>query len=142
MQIEANKALIRRLHEEAEGRGELEIVDAIYAPTFIDARHPERGSGPESVKQHIRQLRGRFPDLDVTVEDLIAEGDRVVARVTSRGTHRGSFAGVAATGRQITWRGIVIRRLQDGQVVEQWSKFDLFGLLRQLDPLPATPSES
>jgi predicted ester cyclase len=127
-----NRLLIRRIHEEGESQGNLTVIDEAYAPEFVDARHPDRGAGPDGVKRHIKRLRAAFPDLRVSVEDLIAEGDKVVVRVTSRGTHRAAFAGVAPTGAAVAWSGIVIRRIGNGRVVEQWSQYDTADLVRQL----------
>lgn len=140
MSTEANKAIIRRIYQEAESQGLLAVIDEVYASTFVDTRHPERGAGPASVKAHITEMRTRFPDLTVTVEHLVAEGDWVVARLTSRGTHRGAFAGIAPTGKTAMWEGMVMQRLVDGRVVEQRAKFDMFGLLQQLGAFPARPA--
>jgi predicted ester cyclase len=139
MSLDANKAAARRLHEDVESAGRIDLLDDLVAPGFIDARHPERGAGPESVREHVLRLRATFPDLAVTVDDLIGEGDRVVTRVTSRGTHRGAFAGAEPSGRQVNWSGIVIRRFVDGRMVEQWSKHDLLALLQQIGASTADP---
>lgn len=142
MLLDADKAAARRLHEEVESLGRIDLLDDLVAPGFVDARHPERGAGPESVREHVLRLRAAFPDLSVTVEDIIAEGDRVVTRVTSRGTHSGAFAGAEPSGQQVNWSGIVIRRFAAGRMVEQWSKHDLLALLQQIgapaiDPRPS-----
>ncbi|HEY7294748.1 MAG TPA: ester cyclase [Dehalococcoidia bacterium] len=137
MALETHKLLVRRIHEEAESEGRLDVIDEAYAESFVDAGHPERGSGPESVKAHVREMRERFPDLRVTVESIVAEGDLVVARVISSGTHRGAFAGLAPTGRFVSWDGFVMRRFAAGRIVQQWTRFDMLGLLRQLGALSA-----
>jgi len=140
----ANKALVRRFHEEVESQGLLDVVDVLFAPAFVDTGHPERGTGTASVKAHVVEMRTRFPDLTVTVEQLLVEDGWVVARLTSRGTHRGQFAGVPPTGKAISWSGIAMRRIMDGRIVEQWTKYDMFGLLQQLGALrlgAATPTE-
>jgi steroid delta-isomerase-like uncharacterized protein len=107
---------------------------------FVDTGHPERGVGPESVKAHVRKMRTRFPDLTVTVDQMVAEGDWVVAKLTSRGTHLGPFAGLAPTGRAVTWTGVGMRRIEEGRIVEQWTKYDMVSLLRQLGALRVGPS--
>jgi steroid delta-isomerase-like uncharacterized protein len=135
MPTEANKAVVRRFYEEVESQGLLEVIDALIAPTFVDTGHPQRGSGPASVRAHVIEMRTRFPDLTVTVDQLVAEGEWVVARITSRGTHLGPFAGLAPTGKTITWTGVGMRRIVDGRIVEQWTKYDMFSLLRQLGAL-------
>ena len=139
MSVAMNRWAARRLHEEVESRGVYDGLPDLVAPEFVDARHPERGSGPDSVRDHVQRLRAAFPGLTVTVEDTICEGDRVVTRVTSRGTHRGPFAGAEPTGKSISWSGIIIRRFAAGRMVEQWSRYDLLALLQQIGALPADP---
>ncbi len=132
---EALRRLVRRIHEEGESEGRLDVIDAAFAESFIDAGHPERGSGPESVKEHVREMRRRFPDLRVSIEQIVVEGDLVAARLVSSGTHRGAFAGVAPTGRFVRRDGFVLRRFEHGRIVQQWTRFDMVGLLRQLGAL-------
>lgn len=133
--FEAIRQLVRRIHEEAESEGRLDVIDEAFAETFVDAGHPERGHGPESVKAHVREMRTRFPDLQVRVEQIVVEGDLAVARLVSSGTHRGAFAGLAPTGRFVHWDGFVLRRFKQGRIVHQWTRFDMVGLLRQLGAL-------
>lgn len=135
MSTEANKAVVQRFYDEVESQGHVELIDELFAPTFVDTGHPERGTGPESVKVHVGEMRVRFPDLSVTVDQLVAEGDWVVAKLTSRGTHLGPFAGLAPTGKLVSWSGVGIRRIVDGRIVEQWTKYDMVSLLRQLGAL-------
>jgi predicted ester cyclase len=132
--IEENKALVRRIHEDLESAGRLELADALFAPTVRSSHRPDRPPGPAGVKRHIAMLRAAFPDLAVTIEDLVAEGDRVAARLTMRGTHLGEFRCVSPTGRSVVWTGLVLRRIAGGRVVEQWSQFDTTSLLAQLQP--------
>jgi steroid delta-isomerase-like uncharacterized protein len=136
---EANKALVRRFYEEVESGGRLELIDELFAPTFVDTGHPERGSGPESVRAHVIEMRTRFPDLTVTVDQLLVDGEWVVARLTSHGTHLGAFAGIAPTGKTATWTGVALRRIENGRIVEQWTKHDMLGMLRQLGALRLGP---
>jgi predicted ester cyclase len=130
--IEANKALVRRLHEQFESEGRLEVADELLASSLRSSRRPGRATGPDGAKRHLTMLRAAFPDLRVTVEDLAAEGDLVAARLTMRGTHQGAFHGVAPTGRMVTWTGLVMRRIRDGTVIEQWSQFDTAALMQQV----------
>jgi predicted ester cyclase len=88
--------------------------------------------GLDAFKQFIAAQFGVFPDMAVTVEDLIAEGDRVAARVTTRGTHAGELIGLPPTGRRVEWSGISMTRHAGGKIVEQWGEFDALGLLQQL----------
>jgi steroid delta-isomerase-like uncharacterized protein len=102
-------------------------------------RHDPGGrelQGTEQNRQFIGSLRAAFPDVHYTVEDQIAEGDKVVVRYRFRGTHLGAFQGMPPTGKQITYTGILIYRLVDGKIGEQWTEFDLLGFLRQLGVLP------
>ncbi|HZU77262.1 MAG TPA: ester cyclase [Dehalococcoidia bacterium] len=139
MTTEANKELVRRFHEEVESRGRLELIEELFAPEFRDTGHPERGTGPQSVREHVVEMRRRFPDLTVTVDHLVAEGDWVVARLTSIGTHGGAFAGIQPTGKTVSWSGVAMRRIENGRIVEQWTKYDMLALLRQLGALQFAP---
>lgn len=138
MSTEENKALFRRWHEEVVSRGELERVGEFVAPDMIDhAAPPGVPPGPEGVKQLLTMYRTAFPDLEVTIEDLIAEGDKVVARITSRATHRGEFMGTAPTGKQVTTTAFDMVRIEDGTFVEHWVEADFLGVLQQLGTTPA-----
>jgi predicted ester cyclase len=119
---ERNKDVIRRLLEEVD-RGNLDVVDAWYSPEFVDhAPSPTRGLAPgrDGVRQAFALFRQAFPDTRHTIEDLIAQGDRVVARISARGTHTGELFGHAPTGRVVTLTRIAIYRIVDGRIVERW----------------------
>ena len=88
--------------------------------------------GPDSVKNGIRSRRTAFPDVHVSVDDLVSEGDKVVCRLTFTGTHRGEYQGIASTGKSVAWTGIWIYRVADGKFVERWHNWDLLGLIEQL----------
>jgi steroid delta-isomerase-like uncharacterized protein len=128
-----NKAVIRRSHEEVWSKGNLAVVDELYAPNFVChlVVGPE-WRGPEGVKQGVARHRRSFPDWNEHVEDIIAEGDKVVTRFTSSGTHKGELAGIAPTGKQVKISEIAIYRIADGKIVEQWGIPDLQGMQRQL----------
>jgi steroid delta-isomerase-like uncharacterized protein len=133
---EENKALVCRYWQEASGRGLLAVMEEFLAPDVVS--HPPASASPEPVrgldafKQFIAAQFGAFPDMAVTVEDLISEADRVAARVTTRGTHEGELMGLPPTGRRVEWSGISMTRHADGRIVEQWGEFDALGLLQQL----------
>jgi steroid delta-isomerase-like uncharacterized protein len=133
MSIEDNKAVVRLQHEEVWSRGNFVIVDEIYAPDFVCnfVVGPE-WRGREGIKQQVAEHRTSFPDWNEHIEDIIAEGDRVVTRFTSRGTHKGSFQGIAPTGNQVTIDEIAIYRIAEGKIAEQWGFPDQMGLLRQV----------
>ncbi len=137
MSAAGNIALVRRFIEEVLGRGDFGALNALAAPDCPDhADAPGPAPCPEALAHFLATWRAAFPDLQITVEDMIAEGDRVAARWTLRGTHRGDFLGVPATGRQVTVAGMEFYRLADGQIAERWAVVDIAGLLRQLAPPP------
>jgi predicted ester cyclase len=138
MGAEDNKRLTRRALDEIYTRGDLELVDEVVHPDFIDHEpaHPEQPSGPESVKQTVRHLRGMLGGLRFEIEDEIAEGDRVVQRVTMSGRQTGPLMGREATGREFAVRHIYIWRIADDKIVEHWGSRDDLGLLGQLGLLP------
>lgn len=135
----ANKALTRRLVEEAFTAGRLEVVDELIARDYVghDPSLPEDARGPEGVRELIAGYRAAFPDIRVTVEDQIAEGDMVVTRWAATGTHQGELMGMPATGKQGTVTGITIDRIADGKIVESWDNWDTLGLMQQLGAIPA-----
>jgi len=145
MSVEDNKAIARRVYEafsQAVSTGNWATLDAVLAADAID-HNPVPGQGPglEGVKQVFAVFAAGFPDLHFTVEDMIAEGDKVVSRLTMHGTHRGDFQGIAPTGKSITQTGIDILRLAGGKVIERWGEFDNLGLMQQLGVIPA-PGQS
>ena len=128
---EENKAIARRFWEEAWA-GNLDVVDEIYATDFVfHSANTGDERGLEGVKRRITTYRTPFPDLQVIVEDQIAEGDKVVTRVTWRGTHQGEFMGIAPTGKQVEWSGVVIQRIAGGKIVERWGAVSVLGLQQQ-----------
>ncbi len=135
---EENKAVVRRAFD-AVSKGDLVVTDEITASDFV--RHDlastfEEVRGVEAVRQFIVALRAAFPDLQLTVEDIIAEGDKVIVRFTGRGTQRGAFLGISPTGKAVTWAGINIYRVAGGKIAETWQLSDTLGLLRQLGAIP------
>jgi predicted ester cyclase len=129
---EQNKMQIRRVIAEAYNRGDLGVVDEVASSELVIHASSEEIRGPEGAKQYIVALRAGFPDLRLTIEDQIAEGDMVVTRWTARGTHRGTFQKVPATGRKIWLSGTDIDRIVGGKVVECWAHVDELQLMRQL----------
>ena len=136
MSTEANKAVARRYWEETE-QGKGVVGEDLFAPTY---RHYLPGSsGPLDSKgsEHFSSMfYSAFPPGQVTIEDMIAEGDKVVSRITLRGTHQGTFQGIPPTGKQVTITGIQILRIADGKIVEHRSELDALGLLQQLGVIP------
>jgi steroid delta-isomerase-like uncharacterized protein len=143
MSEEENIATFRRYVEEVGNEGNLELADEIfdrYLSHQPDGSTLERG--PEDVKRFIGEFRGAFPDFHTTIEDQIAEGDKVVTRWRMRGTHRGEFRGIAPTGKELDITGIGIFRFSGGKVVESWDNFDQLGMMRQLGVIPAPEEPS
>ena len=130
-QTDANKALIRAHYDAATNAYKPMVIDRQVAPDFVDRANPAT-LGPDGVKAMARALRTAFPDLQVTIEDLIADDDLVAVRGTWRGTHQGTFQGVPAIGRRIQFTGMAFWRIAGGQIREHWGVFDIPTLMRQL----------
>jgi steroid delta-isomerase-like uncharacterized protein len=134
MSARENKAIARRADEELFDRGNLDVADELFALNFVyhDPASGEDWHGPESVKQYATMLRAAFPDLHYTVEDQIAEGDKVVTRYTASGTHQSELMGIAPTGNRVEITGISITRIEDGKIEEIWENYDTLGMMQQL----------
>ena len=137
MSIEENKALTNRVWQEVWHQGNLSQVDELFTQDFV--RHDPGGRvlhGTSQNRQFIDSLRTAFPDVHYTVDDQIAEGDKVVVRYRFQGTHLGEFQGMPPTKKQVAYTGILIYRISDGKIAEQWTEFDLPGFLQQLGVIP------
>ena len=134
MSTEQNKSVVRAFFEEVFNKGNLDRLDEIIAADYRGLGPAIHGvTGPERAKHAVTSLRAAFPDIHFTVDDIVAEEDKVVVRVTFRGTHKGAYLGVAPTGRQITVSGAEMARLADGKIVEAvWHHHDELHLLHQL----------
>ncbi|HEV2494541.1 MAG TPA: ester cyclase [Terriglobia bacterium] len=133
-----NKSIAKRILEEAWNRGNLEALNEVVAPNYIghDTLGPEI-HGLEGFKKRVHSLRTAFPDLQLNVEEMFADGDVVITRFNSRGTHKGDFQGIAATGKPCKISGITISRFSNGKLVEAWVQTDALGLMQQLGVVPA-----
>lgn len=139
MTVEENKVIAARFYE-VYNEGNIELIDELFSSDFVgrDPNYPsQERHGPEGVKRVVEAFRNAFPDLEGTLEDQTAEGDKVVNRYTGRGTHRGEFLGVGPTGREVELSGVTIFRLRGGKIVEGWDFYDGLGLLRQLGAEPS-----
>ena len=133
MSAEENKSLVHRYVEQILNRGNMAIADELLAPDY--RRHISPTTAPLSVdvqKQRLAGIRTAFPDWHLTVEDMIADGDRVAFRATIRGTHKGTFQSIAPTGKAVTVSALDIVRIENGKLVEHWGGPDLLSLLQQL----------
>ncbi len=130
MSAEKNQELIRSLFAEGFNLGNLAVVDNVFDPHFVDRSTPDQFPGIQGVKDYIAVLRVGFPDLNVTIEDLIATEDKVAVRTTWRGTHQGIYEGIPPTGKRATRTMIQIFRVSAGKLIEEWSEGE--GLRHQL----------
>jgi steroid delta-isomerase-like uncharacterized protein len=136
----SNKATIRRLHDAIKGGAELisQTIDEIVEPDVLfHAPVPTGATGAQALKQVWPMLLRAFPDLHVTVEDLIEEGDKVVSRNTVTGTHQGEYMGLPPTGKYVTYHEIFIFRFAAGRIAEIWGVVDVFSQMKQLGMIPA-----
>ena len=131
------KLIVKRLIEEP-WKGNFDVIDEYVAPNYVghDPAEPETIRGPAGVRANIDKYLAGFPGGTITVDDQIAEGDKVATRWTGRGTQTGEMAGIAPTGKDVTVSGITLSRLEGGQVVEEWTTWDTLGMLVQLGAIP------
>jgi steroid delta-isomerase-like uncharacterized protein len=139
MSNEDNKTLICRFFEEVYTKKNLAALEEFIAPSHIDHSAAAAGLevGPEGSRQAIGIMLTAFPDLHVMIEDMIAEGDRVVVRMTMRGTQQGAFGSIPPTGKQVAISTIDIVRIEGGKIAEEWGIDDMLGMLQQLGLVPA-----
>jgi len=142
MSLEQNKSAALRIPLEVFNKGNLDVVDEVMAADYIEHAPVPPGLPPGTVgfKLFIPAYRAAFPDFQYTVDDVIAEGDKVVVRLTARGTQTGEFAGLPASGKQATWSEIHITDMADGKIVEHWVVQDQLGMMQQLGFIPASGS--
>jgi steroid delta-isomerase-like uncharacterized protein len=136
---EENKEKVRRFMEEAFGQGKVEVVDEVLDPDFVcHDPNSETGEirGAETIKGEVGYFHNAFPDFHWTVEDQVAEGDKVTTRFTFGGTHQGEFFGVPGSGKRVEISGINIDRFEGGKLVEEWASYDLLGAMRQVGAIP------
>jgi len=138
MSTKQNRAIVReRVNGEMISQNQLDLVDEIFAESFVDhSATPGLPADREGVRMFFGALHAAFSGLHVTIEDQIAEGDKVVTRKTFHGTQTGDFFGIPTTGRTISFQVIDILRLQDGRVTDHWNVVDQLGLMRQLGVIP------
>lgn len=136
---DANKAMVRRFYE-AVNTGNLDQLDDLIVTDYIhhdEALPPEMQRGRDAYKGLCAMFISAFPDLHGTIDDLVAEGDKVACRLTWRGTHRGNLMGIPATGKQATFSEMSIQRIANGKIMEGWVTFDALGMMQQLGAIPA-----
>ena len=135
---EANKHVVKRLFEELWNQGNLSVADELFCPNYIhhDPSTPDFGRGPESERKRVNLYRAAFPDLRLAIENIISEGDTVMARWYCSATHKGELGGIAPTGKRIAITGISVARLSNGKLAEQWVQWDALGMMQQLGVVP------
>jgi steroid delta-isomerase-like uncharacterized protein len=135
----SSSATARRFFDEVWSEGNFDLVDELFAPDYVG--HPsgpeETVQGPEGVKEYVGLLREGVPDLNMSIEDQVAQGDKVVTRWTAQGTHDGELIGIDPTGRRASVTGITIQRIgEGGKIAEGWTNWDMLGMLQQLGVAP------
>lgn len=136
--IADNKDLVRAFTEEVFNRRNVAAIDEFVAANQVDhTLPPNLPANTTGTKQAIDMYLKAFPDVHITIDDIVAEGDKVAVRFTSHGTQRGRFVGLPPTRRQVTVKSYLIARIKDGKIVEQWGLDDQLGMLQQLGVIPA-----
>jgi len=140
MSTEENKALYWRIYDNILNKGNLSIIDEFVAPNYIyhDPHNPL--NSPDELKQGMSAYRTAFPDMRFTVEEMVAEGDKVAKRWKFVGTHKGELMGIAPTGKEVTVTGMSMGRFANGKLAEEWEAADMLGLMQQVGAIP-TPEE-
>ena len=137
MSSEAYRTLARRFVEDVWDKGDLAAVEEVFSRDVVDHHAVWPAPGVEGQKQLLTAFRTAFPDLHVTSDDILVDGDRIVVRWTARGTHQGELLGIPATGKQVTITGIDILRIADGKIVERWAEDNGLALMQQLGVVPS-----
>lgn len=139
-QLEANKQLARRIPEEIFAEGDLELLDELYAEDAVERNAMGTHKGRPEIRESYDSFLTAFPDISQTVENIVAEGDLVAMRITSRGTHKGELGGLEPTGKQIEVQQMFFVRIEDGMITERWFLPDNLSLLQQLGAIDSPPS--
>lgn len=133
--LEENKRIARRFPEDVATRGDLDLIDEICTEDVVDRSPQGESRGLAAVKEQIEGLRDAVDDFSATVEEVVAEGDTVVMRVTLAGTQTGEFMGIPATGKSFSVDNVVFTRIEDGKIAERWVMPDMLGVMQQLGVL-------
>ena len=137
MSTEQNKSIVRRWIEEGWNKGNPAMINQVYAPDYVQHEpSPVPVTSREALKQYVSAYLAAFPDLHFTIDDLVAEGDKVAWRFNSTGTQKGDFMGIPPTGNVGNVTGQVLFRLENNRIVEGWVNIDALGLMQQLGVIP------
>jgi steroid delta-isomerase-like uncharacterized protein len=137
MSTEQNKTMVRRVFEEGINNNDPAVFEQVIGPSYVNHDMPTPAPGREGFKQVIAMFIAAFPDMRVTVEDVLAEGDKVASRGEMTGTHRGAFMGIPPTGKQVRVAYQDVWRVADGKLVENWVRLDMLAMMQQLGAVPA-----
>ncbi len=137
MSAEKNKAIVRRFVEEVQSQHNLDVLDEVFSPQMVDHSQIANPPNREGTRQMFAMMFAAFPDFTATIQDQVAEGDKVVTRKTFQGTHQGDYMGIPPTGKEISFEVIEILRLKDGKVTDHWAVGDVMKMMQQLGVLPA-----
>ena len=140
MSVEQNKSLVRRIFEEGMNQNKSHIFDEVIGATYVNYSMPAPAAGPEGIKMSLDMFLAAFPDLHMTLEDVLGEEDKVVTRGYFTGTHQGEFNGIPATGNSVKVDYVDIWRLENSQAVENWVQIDMMSMMQQLGVIP-TPEQ-
>jgi steroid delta-isomerase-like uncharacterized protein len=134
-----NKTVMRRIYEEVWNQGNFDVLDEVVSPNYIGhlPTPPNAPTGREGLRWLIQTYRNAFPDIHVQLEDQFAEDDKVMSRITIRGTHQGQFMHIPPTGNEVSLQAIVVTRFENGQNAEGWAAIDRLILMQQLGVIPA-----
>ncbi|ELZ02150.1 ester cyclase [Natrialba aegyptia] len=139
-QVEANKRLVRRIPEEIFAKGDLDLLDELYSEDAVERNAMGTHQGRPEIRESYNSFLTAFPDVSQTVENIVAEGDLVAVRITSRGTHTGELGGIEPTGKEIEVQQMFFARIEDGVIAERWFLPDNLSLLQQLGVIDFPPT--
>lgn len=133
MSLEDNKSIVRRYYEQVVNTGNVDLVESFVSPEYTEVDEGKRNAiGIEGAKAHIIGVRQTYPDLHITIEQQIAEGEWVVTCITARGTHKGSWLGIKPTGKPVAFTGVNVDRVVDGRIVEHGGAANMLGPLLEI----------
>ena len=130
-----SETILRRLYDEVINGGQFDAIDELLAADYVE--HPEEVRGPAAFKERMKMFRQAFPDLHVSLDEVLVEGERASTRTTIRGTHTGALMGIPATGRSVEILAVDMAHFRGGRAVERWGGLDMFSLMQQLGVIPA-----
>ena len=141
MSTEQNKALIHRIFEEGMNQNKMGVIDELIASNYVNHDLPTPAPGAEGFKMVVGMFRTAFPDIHITIEDSLAEGDKVMTRGNFAGTHQGAFMNIPPTGKKVTVKYLDVWRIDEhGKAAENWVQMDIMGLMVQLGVVPPPPT--